>query len=157
MTVEWSLPEIVETIDAVDERLWIPAAMPGVYMRPLLFDVSHGAWTNLVRLRSEGIISRHRHPGPVHGFVIKGEWRYAGKDWIASPNTFIYEPAGDTHTLIALPGESQTLFNIQGALIEIDDNDDVIGFADVFTRIEQAASHFKAVGLGRDYVTRFIR
>lgn len=30
MTVKWSLPEIVDTIDEVDERLWIPAAVPGV-------------------------------------------------------------------------------------------------------------------------------
>lgn len=106
---------------------------------------------------TEGIISRHRHPSPVHAYVIKGQWRYADKDWIASPNTFIYEPAGDTHTLIALPSESQTLYNIQGALIEVDDGDNVISFADVFTRIEQAASHFESVGLGRDYVRRFIR
>jgi 2,4'-dihydroxyacetophenone dioxygenase len=32
-----------------------------------------------------------------------------------------------------------------------------LGYADVFSRIEQAAAHFEKVGLGRDYVKQFIR
>lgn len=126
-------------------------------MRPLLFDVTHGAWINVVRMRTEGIVSRHHHPNPVHGFVIRGQWRYIERPWTASAGTFIYEPAGDTHTLTALPGESQTLFTINGALIEVDAAGNTTGYADVFTRIEQASQHFEAVGLGRDYVRQFIR
>lgn len=61
------------------------------------------------------------------------------------------------HRLIADPGESLTLFWITGALIELDGNDCSIGHADVFTRIEQAAAYFTAVGLGRDYGRRYIR
>jgi hypothetical protein len=32
-----------------------------------------------------------------------------------------------------------------------------LGYDDVFTRIEKARAHYKAVGLGEDYVERFVR
>jgi hypothetical protein len=32
-----------------------------------------------------------------------------------------------------------------------------IGYEDVFTKIEKARRHFEEVGLGADYVERFIR
>jgi hypothetical protein len=30
---------------------------------------------NLLRVRGAGVLSRHRHAGPVHGWVLKGSWR----------------------------------------------------------------------------------
>jgi quercetin dioxygenase-like cupin family protein len=30
---------------------------------------------NLLRGRKSGVLSRHRHPQPVHAYVIKGQWR----------------------------------------------------------------------------------
>lgn len=140
-----------------DEREWVPAAMAGVWMRPLLFDTSRGAWVNVVRMRTEGFVSRHAHPSPVHGYVISGSWKYAERNWTAMPGDYLFEPAGDVHTLLALSGESQTLFWITGALIELDAAGQTIGYADVFTRIEQAASHFERCGLGRDHVKKYIR
>lgn len=140
-----------------DEREWVPAAMDGVWMRPLLFDTVAGAWVNVTRIQREGFISRHAHPCPVHAYVLSGQWRYAERDWIAKAGDFLLEPPGDIHTLIGLPGGSETLFNISATLIELDEAGKPVGYADVFTRIEQAAAHFERVGLGRDYVKQFIR
>ena len=39
--------ELVAQAVAEDEREWVPSAFPGVWMRPLLFDVAHGAWVNV--------------------------------------------------------------------------------------------------------------
>lgn len=153
----WSPPELVATAVSTDEREWVPAAMDGVWMRPLLFDTVRGAWTNVVRMRTEGFISRHAHPAPVHGLVLSGQWHYAERDWVANAGSYIFEPPGDVHTLIADPGESLTLFWITGALIELDSSGETVGYSDVFTRIEQASRHFAATGLGADYVRRFIR
>ena len=153
----WSPPEIVAAVDPTDGREWVPGAMDGVWMRPLLFDTVRGAWTNVVRLRKTGFISRHAHPSPVHGFVLAGCWRYAERSWIAETGSYVYEPPGDVHTLLGEGEESRTLFWITGTLIELDEQGNTLGFADVFTRIEQAARHFEAVGLGRDYVRKFIR
>lgn len=157
MTSPFSPAEIVELAVSEDEREWVPAAMAGVWMRPLMFDTVRGAWTNVVRMRTEGFVSRHAHPAPVHGYVIKGQWHYAERDWLATPGSYVFEPPGDVHTLMADPGESLTLFWITAAMIELDEHGRAIGHADVFTRIEQASRHYAEVGLGADYVRRFIR
>ena len=153
----WAPTEIVELAVSGDEREWVPAAMPGVWMRPLLFDTLRGAWVNVVRMRTEGFISRHHHPAPVHGYVIKGSWRYLERDWVAEAGSYVFEAPGDTHTLWAEPGESLTLFWINSCLIELDEQGQPIGAADVFTRIDQAERHYEAVGLGADYVKRYVR
>ena len=49
------------------------------------------------------------------------------------------------------------MFSAMVLLIELDDDGKPVGYADVFTRIEQAAAHYEKVGLGRDYVRQFIR
>jgi quercetin dioxygenase-like cupin family protein len=150
-------PELLAQASSDDSREWVPAAMPGVWMRPLLFDTVSGAWVNVTRIRAEGKTSRHRHACPVHAYVLSGQWRYRERDWIASAGQYLLEPAGDIHTLIGLPGGSETLFWIAGSLCELDDDGTIIACADVFSRIDQAAAHFEAAGLGRDYVRRFIR
>ena len=153
----WSPAEIIETAVSGDEREWVPAAMAGVWMRPLLFDTVHGFWVNITRIRTEGFISRHRHPAPVHGYVIKGSWRYLERDWVATEGSYLFEPPGDTHTLWASPGESLTMFHISACLIEVDEAGNPISSADVFTRIEQAARHYESVGLGASHVQRYVR
>lgn len=160
MTLEvsrWSPDEIVEEAVASNERLWVPTANPGVHIRPLLFDTVRGAWVNVTRIRTTGMISRHAHPCPVHGYVLKGRWTYAERDWVASEGSYVFEPPGDIHTLIGDPEESLTMFWITGTLIELDEQGQTTGYADVFTRIEQAERHFEAVGLGADHVRTYIR
>lgn len=149
--------EIVERALSVDEREWVPAVQSGVWVRPLLFDTVRGAWVNVTRLRTQGFVSKHAHPAPVHGYVIKGQWRYAERDWLAEEGSYVFEPPGDIHTLMAEGEESLTMFWITGTLVELDEEGRPTGYADVFTRIEQAARHFEKVGLGSDYVRRFIR
>lgn len=152
----WSPAEIVETAVSEDPRHWVPSATAGVWMRPLLFDTVRGAWTNVVRIDMHGFISRHAHPSPVHGYVIRGTWHYLERDWRAEEGSYVFEAPGDIHTLTG-DGFSETLFWITGTLIELDEDGKAAGYADVFTRIEQAAAHFEQVGLGKDYVRRFIR
>lgn len=152
----WSPQEIVAIASCEDEREWVPAAMPGVWMRPMLFDTVRGAWVNVTRLRTEGFISRHAHPAPVHGLVLSGKWHYAEREWVASAGSYVFEPPGDVHTLMA-DGPSETVFWITGTLVELDEDGRTTGYADVFTRIQQAAAHFEKVGLGADHVEQYIR
>jgi len=32
--------------------------------------------------------------------TMRGHWRYLEHDWIAKPGTYIFEPAGEAHTLV---------------------------------------------------------
>ena len=67
-----------------DEREWVPQS-PTVAFRPLVLNVSQGYYINILRVRSSGVLSRHRHSGPVHAFTLRGSWRYLEHDWVASP------------------------------------------------------------------------
>jgi len=141
-----------------DERLWVPQ-QPNVWTRPLMFNVSAGYWMVLLRVRKSGVLSRHRHPGPVHGFVLKGRWHYLEHDWVAEEGSYVYEPPGETHTLVVPEDVSEmiTYFQVNGAMIYVDPDGRELGYDDVHTKLELARKHFAAVGLGADYVRQFIR
>ena len=49
----------------------------------LNMNTTNGEWVNLLRVRRSGMLSRHLHPAPVHGYVIRGAWRYLEHDWTA--------------------------------------------------------------------------
>lgn len=144
--------------ESEDERLWIPVS-PITAFRPLFLSVSQGYWIALTRVRGHGIISRHRHPGLVHGLTLKGRWRYLEHDWVSQPGSYIFEPPGDVHTLVVEEGHGEmlTMFQIHGAMVYLDDNNAVTSVDDVFTRIDQCRAHFASVGLGADYVDQFVR
>ena len=145
-------------LDGIDEREWVPQS-DTVSFRPLLLCVSQGYYVNLLRVRGGGVLSRHRHPGPVHGFCLKGSWRYLEHDWVAEQGSYVFEPPGETHTLVVDPGvpEMVTLFNVSGALLYCDENGDVTRAEDVFDKLAMAKAHYERVGLGAGYVDKFVR
>ena len=146
-----------DALEPEDERLWVPNG-PGIFHRPLCLNVSQGYWVHLLKVTQAGVVSRHRHPAPVHGFVLKGRWRCLERDWVATAGGYLFEPPGDVHTLVVDEGDMMiTLFHITGALIYCDEAGNTIGSTDVFDRIAAARRHFESVGLGTDYVKRFIR
>lgn len=141
-----------------DERIWVPQA-ENVWFRPLCLNRSQGYWMNLLRVRKAGVLSRHRHPQAVHGFVIKGRWRYLEHDWTAEEGGYVYEPPGETHTLVVDEGveEMITMFQVNGVMYYVDPWGEHQGYEDVFTKIENCRAHYEEVGLGGDYVDQFIR
>jgi quercetin dioxygenase-like cupin family protein len=141
-----------------DDRLWVPQA-ENVWFRPLLLNRVNGEWVNLLKVRRAGVLSRHRHPAPVHGYVLKGEWRYLEHDWIAREGMYVFEPPGEVHTLVVDAGveEMITLFPVSGALIYLDEAGKPVGFDDVHVKIEMCRRHFAEVGLGAEFVEQFVR
>jgi len=81
-------PEIAIHAIPDDERVWVPQA-PDVWFRPLLLNTVSGGWCNLLRVRRSGVLSRHRHPMLVVGYVIKGRWKYLEHDWIGEEGRFV--------------------------------------------------------------------
>ena len=141
-----------------DERVWVPQAA-NVWFRPLCLNVSQGYWTNMLRVRKSGVLSRHRHPAPVHGYVIRGKWRYLEHDWVATEGSYVFEPPGETHTLV-VPDDVEemiTYFQVNGVMYYVDPWGKATGYEDVFTKIDMCRRHFTDVGLGPDYVDQFIR
>jgi quercetin dioxygenase-like cupin family protein len=151
-------PEIAVQAMPTDERIWVPQA-DGVWFRPLLLNTVSGGWCNLLRVRRAGVLSRHRHPMLVVGYVIKGRWKYLEHDWTAEAGSFVYEPPGETHTLTVPEdcAEMITFFNIAGAIIYVDAHGRQTGYEDVFTKIDMCRAHYARTGLGSAYVDQFIR
>ena len=103
--------------------------------------------------------SLHSHRTAEVFFVLKGRWRYLEHDWVANEGDYVFEPPGETHTLTVpedVP-EMVTFFNISGCMYYVDEAGRNTGFEDVFTKIDMCRAHYEAVGLGGDYVDRFIR
>jgi hypothetical protein len=119
----------------------------------------NGEWVNLLRVRRSGVLSRHRHPAPVHGFVLKGSWRYLEHDWVAREGMYVFEPPGEVHTLVVDDDveEMITLFHVCGALIYYSADGTPCGHDDVHTKLEMCRRHFAETGLGEDFVDQFVR
>lgn len=151
---ELVIPHAIPT----DERVWVPQG-ENVWFRPLCLCATRGYWMNLLRVRKSGVLSRHRHPQPVHGYVIKGSWHYLEHDWIATEGGYVYEAPGETHTLVVEDDveEMITMFQVNGVMIYVDPDGAVQGYEDVFSKIDACRAHYTAIGLGADYVDQFIR
>ena len=141
-----------------DERLWGPQA-DGVAFRPLAMNVGQGYFVNLLRVRCSGVLSRHRHAGPVHAFVLRGRWHYLEHEWVANAGDYVFEPPGEVHTLVVPEDvtEMVTLFHVTGGYTYVDPFGEALGIEDVFTKLEAMRRHFAAIGLGADYADRFVR
>jgi len=144
-------------LDADDES-WVPQA-EGVWFRPLLLSVSGGYYVNLLRVRKAGILSRHRHSGPVHAFTLRGEWHYLEHDWVARAGDYAFEPPGETHTLVVPEGVAEmiTLFHVTGGYTYVDPDGTALGYEDVFTKLDAAIAHHEGKGRGRGAVEALIR
>lgn len=137
---------------------WV-AQGEGVSFKPLMFSPASGQYVNLLRVTKSGVLSRHRHFGTVHAFVLRGSWHYLEHDWIAEVGDYVCEPPGETHTLV-VPDEVEemiTLFHVNGGYTYVDPFGTAVGYEDVFTKIDLARAHFESVGKDADYVQNLIR
>lgn len=150
------LPQAMD-LDAPD-GLWVPQA-EGVWFRPLILNVSQGYYVNLLRVRKAGVLSRHRHSGPVHAFTLRGRWHYLEHDWQAVPGSYAFEPPGETHTLVVPEDvdEMITLFHVTGGYVYVDPQGEAEGYEDVFTKLEATRRHCSAQGLGPGLVEGLMR
>jgi len=143
-----------------DPRVWVPQT-DCLSFRPLCFCTSQGYYVNLLKFKGGGVLGRHRHSSPVHALTLKGGWGYREHDWHADSGTYVFEPPGETHTLIVDEDcdEMITLFHVTGSLLYVSEEDDekVIGFDDVFSKLEKAKKWYKECGLGEDYIDQFVR
>jgi 2,4'-dihydroxyacetophenone dioxygenase len=149
---------VIPAVIPEDERVWVPQA-ENVWFRPLCLHARQGYWVNLLRVRRSGVLSRHRHPAPVHGHVLRGKWHYLEHDWVATAGSYVYEPPGETHTLVVPEDcpEMITLFHITGSMIYVDPWGKVTAYEDVFSKIEMCRKHYESCGLGGAYLDQFIR
>jgi quercetin dioxygenase-like cupin family protein len=96
----------------------------GNLLKVIQVDVAEGLWIVENVFQANFEVQTHRHTGPVFGFTLSGAWHYReSADQINRAGSYLYEPAGSTHTLQVLPdsdGPADVWFAIYGANINLD-------------------------------------
>lgn len=144
-----------------DERFWVPYA-DGVWFQPCLFDLTSGGFSVVLKANPGAGLGTHYHVGSVRGYTMRGHWRYLEHDWIAKPGTFIYEPAGEAHTLVITddsPEPAQIFFSVEGGLIYLDKPVDgaMAAYEDGFTILDLCRAHYREVGLDTAQLDSLVR
>jgi 2,4'-dihydroxyacetophenone dioxygenase len=124
---------------------WVPF-VPNVFIKHLTFDVRSSSAANVLWVQAGGLLGRHRHRGPVSGYVLEGSWRYLEYDWIGQAGDFVRESPGRTHTLYSEHG-MKTFFWLNGPLEFLDEENRVTEAVDVFWFIDHYESYCTENGL----------
>jgi len=87
------------------ERLpWIPLG-PGESFRPLRFLAQDRGRVLLLRLEPGTLVPLHRHLGEVHAYNLAGQRKLIDTDEIVGPGGYVYEPAGNVDSWMAVGHE----------------------------------------------------
>jgi 2,4'-dihydroxyacetophenone dioxygenase len=144
-----------------DERLWVPYAN-GVWFQPCWFNLTSGGFSVVLKGLPGAMVGTHYHIGTVHGYTLRGHWRYLEHDWIAKPGTYIYEPAGEAHTLVITedsPEPMAAVFVVGGGLIYLDGakSGGFAAYEDGFTLLELSRRYYREAGLDAKQLDLLVR
>ena len=109
------------------ERIpWVPLG-EGESFKPLrLLDGNRGR-VLLLRLEPGVVVPRHRHRGEVHGFNVEGSRKLLDSGETVGPGDYVYEPAGNVDSWMAIGSTPVTVFiAVRGAMEYLDDADNVL-------------------------------
>ena len=151
----------IANTDIDDEKLWIPYA-DDVWIQPCCFNVTSGGFSVLLKGLPGAQLGVHYHVGIVRGYTLRGHWRYLEHDWIAKPGTFIYEPAGEAHTLVVTddsPEPALIMFIVEGGLVYLDNpiNGGFAAYEDGFSALELCRNYYREAGLDEKLLDALIR
>jgi len=146
-----SREHFIADINVDDERLWIPYA-EGVWIQPCCFNATNGGYSLVLKGLPGAKLGTHYHVGTVRGYTLRGRWRYLEHDWVAKSGTFIYEPAGEAHTLVISddsPEPALIVFIVEGGLIYLDKpvNGGFAAYDDGFSLLELSRKYYREAGL----------
>src|SRR5262245_31025777 len=146
-----SREHFIAQVDVEDDRLWVPYA-EGVWFQPCHIKVTAGGVSVVLKGLPGAMLGTHYQIGTVRGYTMRGHWRYLEHDWIAKPGTFIYEPAGEAHTLVITvdsPEPALIMFVVEGGLIYLDKpvEGGFAAYEDGFTLLELCRKYYREAGL----------
>jgi hypothetical protein len=156
-----SREHFIADLNLEDGPHWIPYA-EGVWVQPCHFDVTSGGFSVVLKGLPGAALGTHYHVGRVRGLTMKGHWRYLEHEWVAKPGTFIYEPAGEAHTLVITadsPEPAIIFFAVEGGLIYLDKpvNGAFAAYEDGFTALEFCRKYYRETGLDLSKLDALIR
>jgi quercetin dioxygenase-like cupin family protein len=103
-------------------------------------------FVNIIEWKAGTQLPRHHHAGTVHAYTFWGRWRYLEYDWVAGPNSYVFEPPGTNHTL-RVEEDMKGLFVTQGAFIYFDEEGRISSYSDAGVMLEECSRALAAEGL----------
>lgn len=154
-----ALPEMYAAKVAECEDHWFVPMSETVGSRPLWISPQRNMWADILMARAAGLVNRHYHPHQVFAYTISGKWGYLEHQWTATAGDFVYEPPGESHTLVAYEcGEPmRVFFVVQGPLIWLDERGNGLAHYDVFDYLAACRAHYDAVGIGARHIDSLLR
>ncbi|MEU2006928.1 2,4'-dihydroxyacetophenone dioxygenase family protein [Rhodococcus sp. NPDC019627] len=122
----------------------------GVNFKLLFAHVEKAVFAVRIRFAAGVQLATHAHTGTVYAFTLKGSWRYLEYD-DAPANTagsFLFEPPGSRHTLKVADDAEETdvFFIIEGAMLILDDKQNVVAVFDAASTFRDYPEHLRAQG-----------
>src|SRR6476619_6459521 len=119
----------------------------GSKMKVIQVKVREGLWIveNIFQAGYE--VQRHKHTGPVYAYTTSGAWKYKEYDYVNRAGSFLYEPAGSVHTLTVVEDDTRVWFQIDGANLSLDADDniessiDAGGILEAYYMLAEAEGH----------------
>lgn len=130
-----------------EDSPWVPFG-DNAAIKHLAFDVRNNTFSNILWIKSPGVIGTHKHRGTVVMLCLEGSVRYLEYDWVAGPGGFIYETPGQTHTLVTDHPEGVKLFGwLNGAIEFYDEDANFLETCDVWWYINHYESYCREHGI----------
>jgi 2,4'-dihydroxyacetophenone dioxygenase len=122
------------TIHRGEDDLPFVTLPDGTGLQLLQVDLAAGVWIVRNHFPPGITIQTHKHTGHVHAFTQRGRWHYLeSPDAVNTAGSYLYEPAGSTHTLHVPPdndGVTDVWFTVHGANLNLDEEGDVTSVVD---------------------------
>ena len=149
MTTSALLPSVNHIGD--DGVPWVDTGI-GLELKVLRVNIETGIWVLRNRFQPGVQIPRHKHTGAVDGFTLSGRWHYLEYDFWSTAGSYIHEPANSVHTLHVPEDNTEVtdvLFIIEGALLNLDADDNVESVSDGPNTLEAYYALCDAQGIAR--------
>ena len=92
----------------------------GSKLRVLQVKPKEGLWIveNIFQAGYE--VPTHKHTGPVYAYTTSGAWKYKEYGYVNRAGSFLFEPAGSTHTLQCIEDDTHVWFQMYGSNLNLD-------------------------------------
>lgn len=123
---------------------------PGVEMQVVHVDVESGLWVVRMRMQPGATLPTHKHTGEVYAFTLSGSWKYLEYPEINTAGSYLFEPAGSTHTLHVPATNTEVTdvwFAIRGANLNLDETGNVTLILDAALVLKVYLSRCRKQGL----------
>ncbi len=149
------LEAIPTAIHRADDDLPYVTVDQGIELKVLQVKVKEGLWVIRNRFAPGARVQTHKHTGTVFAFTTRGAWRYRESDFVNTPGSYLYEPAGSIHTLEVPETNTEPTevwFAITGANLNLDAAGNVETVIDAGLVLQVYLAQCEANGLGRPNV-----